>query len=174
MSKTKSSVSLGELIKEFKYEPELTTYLDMLGTQEMNSEDLLKITLWKVARFPHIEDDLRYQLNSLAYIKDLSNPKEKELTEGVLCKLLKCKGVRLPMASTYLRFRNPHVFQIIDRHMWKQIMLDENGKYKESNEYKKMAHIYFQYLEKLREKCKKDNVDFFYADRVYYLADKKK
>ena len=174
MNKTKSTISLEELINEYKYEPELTTYLDQLGTREMSSEDLLKITLWKVARYPHFDDKLRHQLNSLAYIKDLSIPKEKKLAEDVLYKLLKCKGIRLPMASTYLRFRNPHVFQIIDRHMWKQIMFGEYGKYKESNDYKHMVFVYFQYLEKLREMCKRDNVDFFYADRIYYLADKRK
>ena len=110
----------------------------------------------------------------MAYITDLNNKKERKLTKGVLKKLLNCKGVRLPMASTYLRFRNPKVFQIIDRHMWKQIMFDEFGKYIDSNDAEKQIETYFKYLEVLRKRCVTDKVRFEDADRIYYLKDKQK
>lgn len=153
-----------------KYEPELTKELDNIGSRAFSHDDIHKITLWKVARFPHIDNDLLKKLNALANINDLNNLKERQQTRDVLEKLLKCSGVRLPMASTYLRFRNPNVFQIIDRHVWHQIMDKE---YQELNSVKERVKIYFRYLNALKRRCKKDGVDFLEADRVYYWKDKK-
>ena len=174
MSTSTNRSPLQTLIEEFKYEQQLTSYLDNLGEKAFDEMDILKITLWKVARFPHVDQELIHQINILAYITDLNNKKERKLTKGVLKKLLNCKGVRLPMASTYLRFRNPKVFQIIDRHMWKQIMFDEFGKYIDSNDAEKQIETYFKYLEVLRKRCVTDKVRFEDADRIYYLKDKQK
>jgi hypothetical protein len=48
----------------------------------------------------------------------LLNPGVEERARPILAALLAARGVDLPMASTFLRFRNPSVFQIIDRHAW--------------------------------------------------------
>lgn len=154
---------------EFKYEEELTRYLDNKRKEPFDETDILKITLWKVARYPHVDNDLLQKLNRIAFVKDLSNDEDRRLTEEVLAELLKCKGVRLPMASTYLRFRNPNVFQIIDRHVWYQVYGYE---YLEKRDIKDRINDYFEYLEKLRAQAKKDNVKFFDADRYYYKIDK--
>jgi len=85
-----------------------------------------------------------------------------------LCSLLECKGVRLPMASTYLRFRNPSVFQIIDQRVWHQLYDNEY-----ENSYNKDVQIkkYLQYLKDLQIQCQRDNIHFEIADRYYYLKD---
>lgn len=161
---------------EFEYEEELTTYLDQKGKEAFDETDILKITLWKVARYPHIDNDLLQELNKIAFIKDLSNEEDRKLTVEVLEKLLspECKGVRLPMASTYLRFRNPNVFQIIDRHVWHQVYKHQKGKeeYIEKKEIKDRIEDYLQYLIDLRALAQKEGLRFFDADRYYYLKDK--
>lgn len=149
----------------YKYEPNLTNELDNIGKRDLTSEDIFKMTLWKVARFPQIDNDMLDKLNSLAECKQL----DTKLTHDVLDKLLSQRGVRLPMASTYLRFRNPHVYQIIDYHVWHQLY---HEKYKELASNKERIILYFKYLKRLKSQCKKDNVDFVDADRFYYEKDK--
>ena len=155
---------------EFKYEEDLTKYLDNKVQEPFDETDILKITLWKVARYPHVEKELLLKLNRIAFVKDLSNEEDRRLTEEVLTELLQRKGVRLPMASTYLRFRNPNVFQIIDRHVWYQVYGYE---YIEKRDIKERINDYFEYLEKLRARTEADRIRFFDADRYYYLRDKK-
>lgn len=154
---------------EFNYEPELTGYLDNIGTKDISDVDILKITLWKVARYPHVPLETLSLFNELRGIKDINRTNDRKKAEEVLKLLLQCKGVRLPMASTYLRFRNPNVFQIIDRHVWYQVYGDE---YVESNKVDEQITKYFKYLEDLRIRCNKDGIKFFDADRYYYLKDK--
>lgn len=154
----------------FNYEPELTGYLDNIGYVPFDKTDIYKITLWKVARVPHISDGILNELNSLAYVKSIDDIKEKKHIVAVLQNLLKCKGVRLPMASTYLRFRNPTIFQIIDRHVWYQVYHEE---YVESSNIDVQVSKYLDYLRDLRNLSKKEGVKFFDADRYFYMKDKK-
>lgn len=150
---------------QYKYEPELTKELDNIGKRDFTCEDIFKMTLWKVARFPQIDDDMLEKLNSLSGCTQL----DKKLTRDVLDKLLSQKGVRLPMASTYLRFRNPNVYQIIDYHVWNQLYPE---RYKELTSNDKRIELYCKYLKRLKRQCEKDNVDFVDADRFYYEKDK--
>lgn len=85
--------------------------------------------------------------------------------------LLEAKGVRLAMASTYLRFRNPQVFQIIDQRVYRQVY---NKDLKVPRKIEDQIDLYVQYLRDLRTLCVKENVAFFEADRVFYMKDKKK
>lgn len=155
---------------DFGYEEDLTRYLDGKGQEPFDETDILKITLWKVARYPHIDNDILQKLNKIAFIKDLSNDEDRKITEEVLTELLKRKGVRLPMASTYLRFRNPHVFQIIDRHVWYQVYHTE---YVEKSKIDESIKDYFQYLKDLQDLAMREGIRFFDADRHYYMQDKK-
>lgn len=41
------------------------------------------------------------------------------MAEEILRKLLMTPGIRLPMASTILRFKNPNVYQIIDQRAYR-------------------------------------------------------
>ena len=81
------------------------------------------------------------------------------------------------MASTILRFRNPNIFQIIDQRAYRVIKGDplKLSQIKETSRettINKQIDVYIEYLEEIREKCKKLDVDFDDADRVLYIIDK--
>ena len=157
----------------YDYEPHITDDLDKKGLSQMPfvEMDIFKITLWKVARVPHVSNEIIEQLNKLATLQNLNESADKELTRKVLQELLQCKGVRLPMASTYLRFRNPNVFQILDRHVWHQVYPQEE-EYKEIKDVDERINIYFTYLEDLRKLAEKENVEYYESDRIFYIKDK--
>ena len=157
--------------KSFGYS-EATEELDVLCHHDFTKEYLYKITLWKVNRFPIINDDIIVKLNTLRLLKSL----DEEKTREVLHELLKIKGVRLPMASTYLRFLNPDVYQIIDVRAYRAAF-----NYTEQPDYTKTDNnecidIYFNYLKRLREIAQKGyygvKVEFKDMDRFLYEIDK--
>lgn len=156
---------------KFDFEEVLTTKLDSIGTKELDEKNILEMTLWKLSRYPHVSTDVLKKLNSLANVSDIEEKKDRCLVIDALHALLGCKGVRLPMASTYLRFRNPAVFQIIDQRVWFRLY---NKEYKNSYNQTKQIEKYLQYLKDLRIKCQKDNIPFEVADRYYYMVDKEK
>ena len=167
-------------IEEFQYQLELTKYLDNLdGNYSFTKDDIYKITLWKVGRFPNISQEALIAFNKLANYNSLYTAKVD--VEIALTELLKCKGVRLPMASTYLRFRNPKVFQIIDWHVWNQVKIwDKSGTLNQypdelatyNQDASKQIKLYFDYLKVLRDMCGYYRVKFEDADRIFYLKDK--
>lgn len=99
-----------DLLKESKYQLELTKKLDGLDLTQLNEQMLLEIVLWKLNRYPQLDSSLLDELKALGPLK----AKHYKEAKNVLGKLLLSPGVRLPMASTILRFVNPDVFQIID------------------------------------------------------------
>lgn len=162
----------------YDYERKLTKELDSLDKNyNFTLDDIYKITLWKVNRFPDIttDNDFMQRFNELAkYDYEDFDDETKQKTIKVLRDLLNVKGVRLPMASTYLRFRNPKLFQIIDQRVWRVVQ-----------EYRKEADTtlrhcrniddeidkYLKYLETLRELAGKHNIAFENADRAFYVWD---
>jgi hypothetical protein len=87
--------------------------------------------------------------------------------------MLKTHGIRLPMASTMLRFRNPKVFQIIDARTFRVIFGDDEEKkkkYDAINESDRIE-IYIEYLKQLRKECEAKNIVFSDADRILYQYD---
>ena len=77
------------------------------------------------------------------------------------------------MASTILRFQNPKVFQIIDRHAYRALY----GKSKKYPLYsasptERKIQVYFSYLEDLIELCQKRDLSFETIDRLLYVFDK--
>jgi hypothetical protein len=108
---------LNQFLKEYNYQPALTGKLDDLGEAPITQEILNEIVLWKVNRYVSLGGPL---MKSLDRLKDL-NPGEHSKADLALRSLLNRKGVDLPMASTFMRFRNPRVFQIIDRHAYRAI-----------------------------------------------------
>ena len=154
----------------FKYEPELTSKLDNFGKNDKFTRSTFnEITLWKVSRYPAITEDIINAVNELAQYKTLNTAIES--LKQALRFLLEAKGVRLAMASTYLRFRNPQVFQIIDQRVYRQVY---NKDLKVPRKIEDQIDLYVQYLRDLRTLCVKENVAFFEADRVFYMKDKKK
>ena len=155
-------------ISAFKYQVELTKKLDSLNS-DFNQEILNEIILWKVNRFAKFDSETINLLNKL-------NPKDENLNQSltgdILLNLLSKnqKGVRLAMASTILRFRNPKIYQIIDQRVYRFIYGKEL-KYSETNINLQII-IYIDYLEKLREICQKYQIKFEDADRILYKMDK--
>ena len=157
--------------KEFDYSP-ITIELDELKHRKLSKEDIHKITLWKLNRFPSISDETLKKLNSL----ESKGPIDREKTRDVLKALISSDGVRLPMASTYLRFFNPNVYQIIDARAYRAAF-----DYKKQTDYNKVnvdesIDIYFIYLDKLKEIANKGyhglKVYFQDLDRFLYDIDK--
>lgn len=103
---------LSKFLHEYKYQPKLTRKLDDLEGVNFTPDLLNEIVLWKVNRYVSLDGDQLHRIDGLATLK----PGEHGRARLILEELLDAHGVDLPMASTFLRFRNPSVFQIIDRH----------------------------------------------------------
>jgi hypothetical protein len=171
---------VGDLLKEYKYQPELTVQLDNLDL--ITREEFYRIALWKVDRFPSVSDDILHSINGLKKLTP-GDHRESSSYKTLEC-LLQCKGIQLPMASTLFRFANPEVFQIIDKRAYRALYLGLEGQ--ERNSYpnkhfkpseesmlkwvRESIEIYFQYLDDLRRiDCKK--IPFRHADRILYQLD---
>jgi len=161
-----------QLMSEYNYNLALTDKLDSMDVEQFNREILYEIILWKLNRFPSIDDDLLDELKTLSKLQQGEHRKAKD----VLVKLLSCNGIRLPMASTILRFVNPHAFQIIDDRVFRILYPKQKIPQKPakvSQRYlQNSCDIYFDYINKLLEICD-ENLPFFYADRILYILDKK-
>lgn len=81
------------------------------------------------------------------------------------------RGVDLSMASTILRFRNPNVFQIIDKQAYRAIY-DEKYPLNSLSPIHKKVTIYFEYIDMLIELYEKENLVFQTLDRLLYVSDK--
>lgn len=162
----------GELLQiPFTYS-EITDNLDELRDKDLKIEDIYKITLWKINRYPFINDDIIKKINSLRLLKSHDEKKTRE----VLIDLLNITGVRLPMASTYLRFTNPDLYQIIDVRAYRAAFdykKSLNYTYASINTY---CDIYLEYLKRLREIATNGyygiTVKFQDLDRFLYDIDK--
>lgn len=89
-----------DLLDKYKYQPELTKRLDDLDARELTEQTLLEIVLWKVNRYPQLPPDVMDELRTLGDLQ----PHEHRQADALLRKLLSSPGIRLPMASTILRF----------------------------------------------------------------------
>lgn len=158
--------------KDFEYS-EVTDDLDNLQNEDFNISTIRQITLWKLDRYVSLDKKVIKKINNL---KSLTEFDEKK-TRNVLKDLLACEGVGLPMASTYLRFRNPHVFQIIDARAYRAAFDYKVNEVLSSQDISKLIDIYIEYIEKLREIAQKGyhglSVKFEDLDRFLYVIDKK-
>jgi hypothetical protein len=160
--------------KVFNYEPELTSKLDNFAKDDQFTRSTFdEITLWKVSRYPNITKEIIEAVNELAHYDTLDAAIYS--LKSTLSLLLKTKGVRLAMASTYLRFRNPQVFQIIDQRVYRQVQHWKGCAEVElrvPHKIEDQIDLYIQYLRDLRIMCEATGVDFFIADRIFYMEDK--
>lgn len=157
--------SLAAFISDFKYQPELTKKLDC-GRHEFSQSLINEIVLWKVNRYVEIPSELLSSLNTLHSLR----PGEYKRGEIQLKNLLGCKGVRLPMASTILRFANPDVFQIYDRHICRAM----NGVFEPLSPKKPEEAVekYWRFLSHLEVLCTELKIPFKDADRILFCFDK--
>lgn len=159
------------LLDKYDYHPKLTKKLDALSAEEFSKENLYEIVLWKVSRYPYIEDELLAELKSIAKI----DRNEHRKAEKILGKLLRSSGIRLAMASTILRFLNPKAFQIIDDRAYR-VLFPGDEKYpdkpaKVTDRYiERSISVYWKYLDEL-SKVTCPNFPFEHADRILYQLD---
>jgi len=121
-----------------------------------------------VNRFVSLDGDQLRRIDALRKLQ----PGEHGQAHLVLEELLDAHGVDLPMASTFLRFRNPSVFQIIDRHAYRALYGRDYRLYTQTSPTKKIE-VYFAYLDDLRSLCRLKGLKFDKVDRVLYAFDKK-
>jgi thermostable 8-oxoguanine DNA glycosylase len=150
---------------EYNYQNELTSKLDNL-TGNFNQDIINEIVLWKVNRYSLINKNTFSYLNK---IRKTDRKIDEELTKKILEKLLATKGIRLPIASSILRFKNPSIYQIIDQRVYRLI---NNHELKLPYSIKNQIELYLNYLTQLRDICKNKNIPFKKADRILYEIDK--
>ncbi|NMY91842.1 hypothetical protein SAMN05216279_115100 [Pseudomonas oryzihabitans] len=164
------------LLEDYEYQPELTKKLDELDSTQLNEQTLLEIVLWKLNRYPQLDTSLLEELKAVGRLKAKQHRDAKDL----LGRLLLSAGVRLPMASTILRFVNPDVFQIIDERAFRMLRPgcenypDKPVVKKRLTAYVEMSSaIYFDYLDAIHEVAS-DRLPFRQADRILYQLDIKR
>jgi hypothetical protein len=109
--------NLSEYLRRFKYQQDLTQKLDDLDTVTLRPELLNELVLWKVNRYVSLGEDQLRRIDALPNLV----AGQHEQARSILEELLAAQGVDLSMASGFLRFRNPSVFQIIDRHAYRAL-----------------------------------------------------
>jgi thermostable 8-oxoguanine DNA glycosylase len=161
--------NLSRFLDDYDQQPELTARLDSLGDATFTKELINDIVLWKVNRYVSLTPELLRKVGQLRRLK----PNEHRKAEAVLTALLKCHGVDLAMASTILRFRNPAVFQIVDRHAYRAIYGTDYPLSTKSTTDRKVS-LYFDYVDALVDLCAAKGSAFDTIDRVLYVFDKQK
>ena len=76
------------------------------------------------------------------------------------------------MASTFLRFQNADVFQIIDRHAYRALFGKRYPVYSATPLGTKVS-VYFKYLDSLASLAASRGVPFRELDRILYMFDKR-
>jgi hypothetical protein len=160
---------LAEFLDCYRYQPDLTRRLDVLGSAPFDQTIINEIVLWKVNRYAPLAPEA---LSALAGANRFPAAHHRD-AEEVVAILLHQPGVDLPMASTFLRFRNSQTFQIIDRHAYRAVTGDDYPLYSTSKDKDKI-NLYFDYLDQLIELAKLKNLQFESLDRLLYVFDKQK
>jgi len=162
------SGDLSTFLAHYNYQSELTGRLDNLENTPINQPLINEIVLWKVNRYVRVSDDIIEQIERLKVLKSGDHLKGKD----VLKVLLNINGVDLPMASTILRFINPKVYQIIDRHAYRAVYGKKYPLYQSTPTERKLS-VYFDYIDNLIDLCKLKGLPFTLIDRLLYIFDKK-
>lgn len=157
-----SSFDHDKYLKEYNYLG-LTSELDKL-TCNFDQSILDKIVLWKVNRYAEFNQNTIQKLNKLP-----ADRIDEEYTKDLLLEMLETKGVKIAMASTILRFKNPKLFQIIDQRVYRILY---GVPLKNTTVHDKAINIYLQYLKDLKNRCNKQGIPFEMADRIFYMLDK--
>ena len=161
------NIKIISLDYDFGYQKDLSTKLDNINV-DFSQEIINEIVLWKVNRYALLKPETLRLIN---LIPPNSKQIDVEFTKNVLTELLNEKGIRLPMASTILRFRNKYIYQIIDQRVYRIIYPDKI--YKDSSSINKQIEIYLQYLNDLRDVAIIKSIAFEEDDRIFYNVDKR-
>ncbi len=135
---------------------------------EQNYNVINEIVLWKLNRIVEIQDETVELLNKIS--RKYNDPKEaindKE-TEILIDKLLKSKGIRLPMASTILHFYAPTMFPIIDQRAYRELFGKEYISTSGFDVYKEYVEGCIDFIN-----SKNINIEFELIDKLLYQLDK--
>jgi len=162
------SGDLNAFLAMYNYQPELTKQLDNLEVNAIDQSKINDIVLWKVNRYVRITNDVLALLPGLKLLKTGEHRKGK----GEINILMGLDGVDLPMASTILRFINPCVFQIIDRHAYRAVYGKKYPLYPSTPKERKISE-YFDYVDELIKLCELKKLTFTTIDRLLYVFDKR-
>jgi len=169
-------------LDEYKYQDSLSKKLENYKG-EFDQNTINEIVLWKTNRYADISS-MDSNIKLLDVINSIDplwtvNEYNENFTREVISKLLAIDGIRLAMASTILRFRNPKIYQILDQRVYR-FLLNQNyelpltkGNKIPDNNANESAETYVVYLAKLKHFCTEHNVSFSESDKVLYLVDKK-
>lgn len=152
--------------EKYSFQTVLTKKLDFISS-DFNQEIINEIVLWKVNRYTELEISTLLLLNTIRKEDEILNI---SLTKKILEQLLLTKGIQLPLASTILRFKNPKLYQIIDQRVFRFIYGENMPKYFGSIE--SQIILYLAYLEKLKNICEENQINFELSDRIIYELDK--
>ena len=142
------SGDLKTFLAQYNYQPELTARLDNLEGTTVDQALINDIVLWKVNRYVKVNNDIVRQISELKVLKAGEHRKSKK----ELSTLLELNGVDLPMASTIMRFINPAVFQIIDRHAYRAVYEKKYPLYTSTPTERKLS-VYYDYIDELIKLC---------------------
>ena len=161
------------LMDQFDFQGELTDILDGYTKSDFDQQMINEIVLWKVNRYVTTKSENHWLalLNTFKDDKELDPAKLRHFLEMVLPN--KTRGIRLAMASTFLRFRNPEIYQIIDERTFRVVLKGE-GEQPKLASYTKVEDqidLYIRYLKNLRELCDVKKINFEDSDRILYQFD---
>jgi len=163
--KTVEDIILKEQKLEYKFQEALTKKLDEYNWF-FDQNIINEIVLWKVNRYAQFDDE---SIELLNHIKKTSTTLDIDLTKKLLKKLLNIKGIKIAIASTILRFKNPSIYQIIDQRVYRIIYWTSMSNIRKDED---TIQNYIEYLTKLREVCSKYKIEFTESDRILYALDK--
>jgi hypothetical protein len=158
---------LSVFLQEYRYQPDLTRRLDSSMAAAFDQATINEVVLWKVNRYVHLKEPTIELLNGVA---EVPRGAHRQATE-VLALLLETHGVDLPMASTFLRFRNPRAFQIIDRHAYRAVY-GRSYPLRWASSLEAKRTVYFAYLDDLIDLAQSSGLEFEVLDRILYMFDK--
>lgn len=152
---------------DYIYQQELTKKLDCFDS-DFTQEIINEIILWKVNRYALISSETLTLLNKIKKSETLI---DVEITKEILTALLSTKGIRLAMASTILRFKNPKIYQIIDQRVYR-FLTGHELRYSQTD-LSTQIELYLKYLKILKQSCLTYQIKFEDSDRIIYELDKK-
>ena len=158
---------LSQFLQDYRFQPDLTRRLDSSTAAPLDQATVNEIVLWKVNRYVCLKGPTLERLNGVAEIPRGAHRQALE----VLALLLDTRGVDLPMASTFLRFRNPRAFQIIDRHAYRAVY-GRSYPIRGTSPLEAKRTVYFEYLDDLIDLARAQGLEFEVLDRILYMFDK--
>ena len=143
--------------------------MDSVSGLMFDQNTVNEIVLWKINRFAKLTPETMSFINSIESTRSELNV---DLTTKILENLLYTSGIRLPIASTILRFKAPHIYQIIDQRAYRYLYGKElNLQPPTKSTISSQIELYINYIMELRKLPERTGWDFCMLDRILYCKD---